>query len=52
MNLRSRQQVECRNEQIGDELGAELFDVRVERTYSGEGEMLETESAVVIVEDA
>ncbi|WIV68015.1 valine--tRNA ligase [Natrialbaceae archaeon AArc-T1-2] len=34
----------------GEELEGELFDVEYERTYSGEGEMLETESAVVIVE--
>ncbi len=33
-----------------EELGEELFEVSLERTYSGDGEMLETESAVVIVE--
>ncbi len=33
----------------GEELEGDLFDVEVERTYSGDGEMLETESAVVIV---
>ncbi len=33
----------------GEELEDDLFDVEVERTYSGDGEMLETESAVVIV---
>lgn len=34
----------------GEELEDELFEVELERTYSGDGEMLETESAVVIVE--
>ncbi|SFB84489.1 valyl-tRNA synthetase [Halobiforma haloterrestris] len=34
----------------GEELAEDLFEVERERTYSGEGEMLETESAVVIVE--
>jgi valyl-tRNA synthetase len=34
----------------GEELGADLFEVDLERTYSGDGEMLETESAVVVVE--
>lgn len=33
----------------GEELAAELFSVERERTYSGDGEMVETESAVVIV---
>ena len=31
------------------ELGPDLFDVEESRTYSGEGEMTETESAVVVV---
>ena len=31
------------------ELGPELFDIEESRTYSGEGEMTETESAVVVV---
>ncbi|ELY94474.1 valine--tRNA ligase [Natrialba taiwanensis] len=34
----------------GEELDDELFDVELERTYSGEGDMIETESAVVIVD--
>lgn len=33
----------------GEELEDELFEVELERTYSGEGEMIETESAVVIL---
>ncbi len=33
----------------GEELEAELFEVELERTYSGDGEMLETESTVVVV---
>jgi valyl-tRNA synthetase len=33
----------------GVELDAEMFDIERERTYSGAGEMIETESAVVIV---
>ncbi|MFC7076422.1 valine--tRNA ligase [Haloarcula halophila] len=32
------------------ELGAEMFDIEESRTYSGEGEMTETESAVVVVQ--
>ncbi|AXR82997.1 valine--tRNA ligase [Natrarchaeobaculum sulfurireducens] len=35
----------------GEELEDELFDVELERTYSGDGEMIETESAVVILKD-
>ncbi|MFC7213775.1 valine--tRNA ligase [Saliphagus sp. GCM10025334] len=35
----------------GEELEADLFEVDLERTYSGDGEMIETESAVVIVDD-
>ncbi|MFC7237412.1 valine--tRNA ligase [Saliphagus sp. GCM10025317] len=35
----------------GEELEADLFEVELERTYSGDGEMIETESAVVIVDD-
>jgi valyl-tRNA synthetase len=31
------------------ELGPDLFDIEESRTYSGEGEMTETESAVVVV---
>jgi len=31
------------------ELGADLFEIEETRTYSGEGEMTETESAVVVV---
>ncbi|APX95121.1 valine--tRNA ligase [Natronorubrum daqingense] len=34
----------------GEELESDLFEVSLERTYSGEGEMIETESAVVVVE--
>ena len=34
----------------GEELADDLFEVELERTYSGEGEMIETESAVVILE--
>ncbi|WP_090505791.1 valine--tRNA ligase [Natronorubrum sediminis] len=34
----------------GEQLESELFEVSLERTYSGEGEMIETESAVVVVE--
>ncbi len=34
----------------GEELADELFEVELERTYSGDGEMIETESAVVILE--
>uniref|UniRef100_UPI0026D977CC hypothetical protein n=1 Tax=Natronococcus amylolyticus TaxID=44470 RepID=UPI0026D977CC len=34
----------------GEELEDELFDVSLERTYSGDGEMLETDSAIVILE--
>ena len=34
----------------GEELESDLFEVDRERTYSGEGEMLETESAVVVLE--
>ncbi|WP_338004803.1 valine--tRNA ligase [Natronoglomus mannanivorans] len=34
----------------GEELAEDLFEVELERSYSGEGEMLETESAVVIVD--
>jgi valyl-tRNA synthetase len=33
----------------GEELGADLFAIERERTYSGEGEMIETESAIVVV---
>ncbi|GAB3019951.1 valine--tRNA ligase [Natronobiforma cellulositropha] len=33
----------------GEDLEDDLFEVSLERTYSGDGEMLETESAVVIV---
>nr|WP_228434611.1 valine--tRNA ligase [Natrarchaeobaculum aegyptiacum] len=36
----------------GEKLEADLFEVDLERTYSGEGEMIETESAVVVLEDA
>nr|WP_224828774.1 valine--tRNA ligase [Saliphagus infecundisoli] len=35
----------------GEELGSELFEVERERTYSGDGEMVETESAVVVVSE-
>ncbi|WP_425499325.1 valine--tRNA ligase [Natronosalvus caseinilyticus] len=35
----------------GEELEADVFEVDLERTYSGDGEMIETESAVVIVDD-
>ncbi|AHG00237.1 valyl-tRNA synthetase [Halostagnicola larsenii XH-48] len=35
----------------GEELEDELFEVSLERTYSGDGEMLETESAVIIVDN-
>ena len=31
------------------ELGPDLFEIEESRTYSGEGEMTETESAVVVV---
>ncbi|WP_255191816.1 valine--tRNA ligase [Natronobeatus ordinarius] len=34
----------------GEELEEAMFEVSLERTYSGAGEMLETESAVVVVE--
>ncbi|UTF55517.1 valine--tRNA ligase [Natronosalvus rutilus] len=34
----------------GEELEADLFEVEYERTYSGDGEMIETESAVVLLE--
>jgi valyl-tRNA synthetase len=34
----------------GEELEGDLFEVSLERTYSGDGEMLETESAIVILE--
>jgi valyl-tRNA synthetase len=33
----------------GVELDAEMFEIEEARTYSGEGEMIETESAVVVV---
>ncbi len=33
-----------------EELEDDLFEIELERTYSGDGEMLETESAVVILE--
>jgi valyl-tRNA synthetase len=33
----------------GEELGPDLFEIERERTYSGEGEMVETDSAIVIV---
>jgi len=33
----------------GVELTAEMFEVETARTYSGDGEMVETESAVVVV---
>ncbi|WP_137289252.1 valine--tRNA ligase [Natronorubrum halophilum] len=36
----------------GEELEDDLFEVELERSYSGAGEMIETESAVVILEDA
>ncbi len=35
----------------GEELDEELFEVAFERTYSGDGEMLETDDAVVIVRE-
>ncbi|RQH01938.1 valine--tRNA ligase [Natrarchaeobius oligotrophus] len=35
----------------GEELADELFEVDLERTYSGDGRMIETESAVVVLED-
>nr|WP_246084478.1 valine--tRNA ligase [Salinadaptatus halalkaliphilus] len=34
----------------GEELEDDLFEVELERTYSGAGEMIETETAVVILE--
>ncbi len=34
----------------GEELEDDLFDVELERSYSGAGEMIETESAVVVLE--
>jgi valyl-tRNA synthetase len=34
----------------GEELADDLFEVELERTYSGEGEMIETDSAVLILE--
>ncbi|MDQ2050461.1 valine--tRNA ligase [Natronolimnohabitans sp. A-GB9] len=34
----------------GEELDEDVFEVELERSYSGEGEMIETESAVVILE--
>ncbi len=34
----------------GEELEDELFEVELERTYSGDGEMIETESAVIVLE--
>ncbi len=34
----------------GEELEDDLFEVELERTYSGAGEMIETESAVVVLE--
>jgi valyl-tRNA synthetase len=34
----------------GEELEDDLFEVALERTYSGDGEMLETDSAIVILE--
>ena len=40
---------------VGDgefELGADLFEIEETRTYSGEGEMIETENAVVVVQDS
>lgn len=33
-----------------EELESDLFEIERERTYSGEGEMIETESAVVVLE--
>jgi len=36
----------------GETLADDLFEVEYERTYSGSGTMTETESAVVIVDDA
>jgi valyl-tRNA synthetase len=33
----------------GEHLAPEEFEVREERTYTGEGEMIETENALVIV---
>jgi valyl-tRNA synthetase len=35
----------------GEELGADLFEVREERTYAGEGEMVEAEDLVVVVQN-
>ncbi|MCU4926355.1 valine--tRNA ligase [Halobacteria archaeon AArc-dxtr1] len=33
----------------GEELEGDLFEISFERTYSGEGEMVETDSAVIVV---
>ncbi|WP_256393888.1 valine--tRNA ligase [Natronoarchaeum rubrum] len=35
----------------GEELGADLFEVREERTYAGEGEMIEADDLVVVVQN-
>jgi len=38
-------------EVAGEELGADLFEVREERTYAGEGEMIEADDLVVVVQN-
>ncbi|MFP8891434.1 valine--tRNA ligase [Natrialbaceae archaeon A-CW2] len=35
----------------GEELESDLFEVELERTYSGDGVMIETDAAVVIIDD-
>ena len=36
-------------EAAGQQLKPEMFEVREERTYTGEGEMMDTENTIVIV---
>ncbi|GAA0670960.1 valine--tRNA ligase [Natronoarchaeum mannanilyticum] len=38
-------------EVAGEELGADLFEVREERTYAGEGQMIEADDLVVVVQN-
>lgn len=39
-----------KNKEVADEhLKTEMFEVRQERTYTGEGEMMETENTIVVV---
>ncbi|MFB6145039.1 MAG: valine--tRNA ligase [Candidatus Nanohaloarchaea archaeon] len=38
-------------EVAGEHLEPEMFEVREERTFTGEGEMIETENAIIVVKD-